>query len=295
LESEKVALSAALKKRLHELGWPGDVELLRNYYWGNKLRETLESRFPDSSRALFDDADWPQCWSWPCPAAAQIQEQVRLSEPLTPAQNEVLTFFAGASHGVTTKCEASEKIEELLADPENDARWEDHKSRIPATDRQRERLKWWADKLGRRLPSPLMKAQASQIIDQWLEEHPELESEWYEHKERREEFEMEIFVISGDVDDWREFHNCKKVSEKKVRSVLDVIGTRKPGEPIDQFTDRFFAELWRQDPALFSVRETATRPTSSSEPKDGCVVLLVALLLLFVGILGALAKHLLSK
>ncbi|HET7625982.1 MAG TPA: hypothetical protein VFM25_12035, partial [Verrucomicrobiae bacterium] len=207
LESEKVPLSPALRTRIIELGWPGKVELLRNYYWGNKLREQLESLFPNSSRAPFDDPDWPKCWSWPSPAGALRQEHARLTEPLTPAQNEVLTYFLGAGHGIATKGEASDKIEELLDDPENDARWEDHKSKIPATEKQRDRLKWWAQKLGRRLPSPLMKSQASRLIDQLLEQHPDLESEWYEHKDRREEFEMELSVIADDVDEWREFHD----------------------------------------------------------------------------------------
>ena len=251
LASEKVPLSSALRSRTAELGWPGNVELLRNYYWGNKLREKLESLFPDSSRSLFDDPDWPRCWSWPCPSGAARQAQDRLNEPLTAAQNEVLTFFLGASHGIGTKGDASGRIEELLDDPENNARWEAHKSNIPATEKQIDRLKWWAQKLGRELPSPLMKAQASQLIDQWLEEHPELESEWYEYKERREAFEMEVSIIADDVDEWREFHDCKKVSEQKVRTVLEVIGSRETGEPIDQFMNRFFAELVRQDPGLF--------------------------------------------
>ena len=294
LESEKVALSPALRKRIVELGWPGNVELLRNYYWGNKLRENLESFFPDSSRSPFDDPDWPKCWSWPSPAGALRQEQVRLNESLTPPQNEVLTFFLGANHGLTTKGDASEKIEEILDDPEHNARWEDHKSKIPATEKQRERLKWWAEKLGRKLPSPLMKAQASQLIDQWLEERQELESEWYEHKDRREKFEMEVSVIANDVDEWREFYDCKKASEKKVRNVLEIIGSRTTGEPLDQFMNRFFAELRRQDPALFSGREVSSGSRAFPKPKGGCLVLCVALLFLVVLVVGTLAAHLLS-
>jgi hypothetical protein len=295
LESEKVPLSPALRNRIVELGWPGNVELLRNYYWGNKLREQLESFFPDQSRSPFDDPDWPKCWSWPSPAGALRQEQVRLKEPFTPAQSEVLMFFLGANHGVITKGDASDKIKELLDDPNNDARWEDHKSKIPATEKQRDRLKWWAEKLGRRLPSPLMKAQASQLIDQWLEEHPELESEWYEQKERREEFDMEISIVVDDVDDWREFYDCKKISEKKVRNVLEVIGSRTASEKLDQFMNRFFAELRRQEPTLFSGRQAVARARSSAKPKGSCLILCIALLLLFAGVVGALAAHLFSR
>lgn len=295
LESEKVPLSPALRQRIIELGWPGNVELLRNYYWGNKLREKLESLFPDSSRSPFDDPEWPKCWSWPSPAGALRQEQVRLNEPLTPAQNEVLTFFLGASHGLTTKGNASETIERLLDTPENDARWEDHKSKIPATEKQRDRLKWWARKLGRSLPSPLMKAQASLLIERWLEEHPELEPEWYESKDQREEFEMEVSVMVDDVDEWRESHDCKKVSERKVRSVLKAVGSRVTDEPIDQFMNRFFAELRRQDPTLFSGHHVRTRSAASPRSKGGCLVLCVAFLLPLARLLGTLAAQSVSK
>ena len=293
LASEKVPLSPALRKRLIELGWPGNVELLRNYYWGNKLREKLESHFPDSYRTSFDDPDWPKCWSWSSPTGASRQENVRLNEPITSKQNEVLAFFLGANHGISTKGDASKKIDELLNDSDNAARWEDHNSKIPATEKQRERLKWWAGKLGRKLPSPLMKAQAHELIEQWLEEHPELEDECYDQKEQVEVFEMETSAIAGDVDEWREFHNCKKISEKRVRNVLKIIGLRAANEPIDEFMNRFFAELQRQEPALFTGRQKMSRSHSAPKSK-GCLVLCIVWLL-FVGIIGALAARLFSK
>jgi hypothetical protein len=291
LESKKLPISPALSKRITELGWPGNVKLLQNYYWGNKLREQLESLFPDASRSVFDDPDWPKCWSWLSPAEESRQEQSRLNEPLTLAQSEVLMFFIGANHGIVTKSDAADKIEGLLEDPENDARWEDHKLKVPATEKQKDRLKWWAKKLGRRLPTPLMKAQASQLIDQWLEDHPELEPEWYEHKDRSEEFEIELWSIADDVDEWREFYDCKKVSEKRVRNVLEVAGSRKAGEQLDQFMNRFFAELRRQEPSLFGGRRAVARIRKSTKPKGGCLVLCIAFFVLIVGIVSTLAAH----
>ena len=163
---------------------------------------------------------------------------------------------------------------------------------LPATEKQRERLKWWAEKLGRKLPSPLTKTQAHELIEEWLEERPELENEWYEHKEQVEEFEMETSIIAGDVDDWREYYNCKKVSEKKTRDVLKIIGSRAVSEPIDQFMNKFFAELHRQEPALFTGRQKMSR--SHKSKSKGCLVLFIAWFLL-VGIIGALAAHLFSK
>jgi len=266
LASEKVPLSPALQERIRELGWPGDVELLRNYYWGNKLREELEALFPDSTRAPFDDPNWPKCWSWPSPAVALRREQMRLNEPLTPAQNNVLTFFLGADHGFTRKSEASGKIEELLDDPENEARWEDHNSTIPATEKQRDRLKWWAEKLGHKLPPSIKKTQASRLLDQWLEEHPELESEWYEQKSRNEDLESSLWKSTDDVDEWREFHDCRKVSENHVRTVLKVIGLRGKDEPINKFMDRFFAQLRRQNPELFSGPQKHSPHVQPPEP-----------------------------
>ncbi len=95
------------------------------------------------------------------------------------------------------------------------------------------------------------------MIDEWFvklpeleEEFPDLEEEWQEKKLRRREereekemAEMEVSVISEDVDDWRAFYNCKRVPKKKVTNVLELIGSRKQGEPINQFMNRFFTEL----------------------------------------------------
>ena len=294
LASKQVPLSRALRKRLVELGWPGNVELLKNYYWGNKLREELESLFPNVAREPFGDPDWPKCWSWPCPAEQLRQEKLRRNEPLTPAQDEVLRFFLGPSHGIISKGDAFAEIEDLLDDPDNEARWEDQKARIPATDKQRARLKWWSEKLGRRIPTPLMKAQASRLIDQWLEEHPELEAEWYAFKDQREDFETELSMITDDVNEWREFYNCKMISDKRVRNVVDVIGSRRSGEEINKFMDRFFAELGRQEPALFTRGRRAGGARGYTKPKGGCLVLCIALLLV-AGVIGTLTKLALSR
>ena len=82
LASEQLPVSPALAARLQSLGWPGNPDLLRNYYWANKLRETLEKIIPDANRCLFDDPDWPRCWSWACPAEeVRIKERRRMEAP----------------------------------------------------------------------------------------------------------------------------------------------------------------------------------------------------------------------
>lgn len=144
------------------------------------------------------------------------------------------------------------------------------KSGVPATAKQVSRIRWWAKRIGVDAPSPLTKEQASRLITEWADVHPELEDAWEDHKAdeedaaqeresaRREKVELrgerawEAEVIAGDVDDWREFYRCKKVSKKRVRIVLDRIGSRKMGEPNDQFMDRFFADLRVIHPELFS-------------------------------------------
>ena len=294
LASKKVPLSRALCKRLVELGWPGNVELLRNYYWGNKLREELEFHFPDAAREPFDDPDWPKCWSSGSPAEELRKAERRRNSPPTPAQNEILSFFLGPGHGITTMDDASATIEDLLDDPDNDTRWEDHKARTPATEKQRDRLKWWAQKLGRKLPTPLLKAQASRLIDQWLEERPELESEWYAFKEQREDFEMELSMVADDVNEWREFYNCKRISDKRAGNVLEIIGSRRSGEKIDKFMDRFFAELRRQEPALFVERNRSTMKRSFAKPKGGCLIV-GPMLLLIAGAIDAFATYILAR
>lgn len=279
LALEKVPLSSALRKRILDLGWPGDVDLLRNYYWGDHLRKTLELLFPNPTRPEFKDPEGPA-------TSANAQD-----DPITSNQDEALRFFLGNDHGIQTKAQASAKLDEILDDPDNEVRWDEQRSKVPATARQRERLNWWAQKLGRTLPSRLSKPQASRLIEDWLDEHPELEADWYDYQTEREDAAMEVEVTAGNVDDWREFHDCKKVSQAKVKAVLAVIGSRNPDEPIDRFMNRFFAELKRIDPALF-VRGGSRRTASANPGKGGCLVLFVGLVLVLITF-SALASRLL--
>lgn len=278
---EKAPVSSALRKRILDLGWPGDVELLRNYYWGDHLRNTLELIFPDPTRPAFSDPERPA-------ASARCEEA-----PITPNQDEALKFFLGKDHGIQTKAAASAKLDELLDDPDNEARWEERRSKVPATERQRERLEWWAKKLGRTLPSSLSKPQASRLIEEWLEEHPDLAQTWYDHRNQREEAALDAEITASDVDVWREFHDCKKVPQAKVKAVLAVIGSRKPGEPIDHFMDRFFEELKRVDPALF-VRGGSRRTPSAARGKSGCLLVAVGLALTLIAF-SAVASRLLLR
>jgi hypothetical protein len=293
LMSEKVPLSPALGARIQSLGWPGDLGRLKNYYWGNKLRETLENLFPDTQRPLFDDPAWP--WSGGSPAEAERRadqrRHERLAGPPTSNQNEILQFFLGPHHGITSFREASLKTGQLLNDPQNKERWEAQ----PASPHQIARLQWASTRLHRPLPTSLTRGEAHELIDEWFvklpeleEEFPDLEEEWQEEKLRRREeqeekemVEMEVSVISEDVDDWREFYNCKRVPKKKVTNVLELIGSRKQGEPINQFMNRFFTELRRQDPTLFSGQSASAnkRPTRRG---TGCMVMLSAGLLIFI-------------
>jgi hypothetical protein len=283
LMSTKVPLSPALSARIQSLGWPGDVQRLSNYYWGNKLRETLENLFPDAQRPLFDDPDWP--WSGGSPAetkrSADRMQRARSASPLTENQEQILQFFLGSHHGITSLGEASLKIEQLLANAENKARWETHNSSVPATPRQSARLQWASTRLRRPLPKPLTKAKAHELIDTWFEEFPDLESEWREEKDRRAELEIECEVVAGDVDDWREFYGCESVSDFSVQSVLKSVGSRKEGESIDRFMARFFSELRRQEPTLFS--DKAVIAKKSQTPRGaGCMFVLSAGLLILI-------------
>jgi hypothetical protein len=190
LMSEKVPLSPALGAQLQSLGWPGDVQRLKNYYWGNKLRETLEKLFPDAQRPLFDDPAWP--WSGGSPAEAQRyadrMRHERLAGPPTENQEQVLQFFLGSHHGITSFGEASLKIGRLLSDPQNKDRW----GAQPASPRQVAQLQWASTRLHRPLPKPLTRAKAHKLIDAWFEEFSDLELEWFEEKDRRAELGMEV-------------------------------------------------------------------------------------------------------
>lgn len=147
----------------------------------------------------------------------------------------------------------------------------------PATRKQLNRLAWWAEKIGTKVPADLTKAQASDLISEWANNHEEFLDAWEEHadelrqrdadeRERKEasEFrEMEIQVIAGDVDDWREFYNCRRVPKALLKRVLGAIGSKGSAEPIDQFMDRFFKALQGEAPQLFSA--AAAPPKISTE------------------------------
>ncbi len=282
LMSEKVPLSPALGARLQSLGWPGDVQRLRNYYWGNKLREILEKLFPDAQRALFDDPAWP--WSGGSPAEAERRadqmRHERLASPPTENQEQILQFFLGSHHGITSFGEASHKIGQLLSNAENKARW----GAQPASPRQVAQLQWASARLQKPLPKPLTKAKAHELIEAWFEEFSDLELEWFEEKDRRAELEWEeteVEVVAGDVDDWRNKYHCQPVSNSVVQTVLKSIGSRKEGEHIDQFMARFFAALRREKPALFSGKS----PSANKRPPPhgiGCLVVLSAGLLILI-------------
>lgn len=283
--STKVALSPALCARIQSLGWPGDVKRLKNYYWADKLREALEKLFPDAQRPLFDDPDWP--WSGGSPAEAQRNademHRQRLASPPTENQQQILVFFLGSNHGINSFGEASHRIDQLLSDPENKARWELHNNNIPATERQVERLEWASARLHRPLPKPLTKAKAHELIDAWFDEFPDLQLEWYEEKDRRAESEMELEVVANEVDDWRDFYSCKPVTHSAVQSVLKSIGSRKNGESLDRFMVRFFAALRRQQPVLFSGQPTNTNTSNPSKTGGvGCLVVLFGSFFVFV-------------
>ncbi|HEY3853854.1 MAG TPA: hypothetical protein VGO67_05620 [Verrucomicrobiae bacterium] len=286
LMSTKLPISKAQTERIRSLGWPGDTKLLKNYYWCDRLRKELEKLLPNAANVPFDDPEWP--WDGGSPAEAERRmaqiERERLAMPPTENQEAVLQFLLGSRHGIRTFGEASIKIGELLANTENRARWEAHNSSVPATVRQIERLTWASRRVRRPLPIPLTKATAHNLIDAWFDEFPDLESEWMEEKHKRgeerelgEEFEAERETVASDVDDWREFYGCRKVSEHDVESVLKFIESRKQGEGIDDFMKRFFAALHQQKPGLFT-RQVGSRSQLATPRGKGCMVVLSGIL-----------------
>lgn len=192
LASGKVPISRALKRFLRtELGWPGKVDSL-NYYNADRLRKDLEKLFPP--KHLLDDPDWPACWSGGSPAEEARREQQRRAGTVTDNQKAVLDFFGKRAR---TFGEASDTISELFSDPKKSARWEAEKARrgslVPATEPQWIRLRFAAKRLNKDLPSVLTKTQASELIDEWYGDNPEIEDEYQDHKERIEEEECEQY------------------------------------------------------------------------------------------------------
>ncbi len=183
LEAEKIPISRLLAERIISLNWPGEIKALKNYYWANRLREQLESLFPSLDRKIFDDPNCPSGLSRAHQTSPTVASHDYYEDPITPAQNELLCFFLGVRHGIISKGEASDRIEELLDDVENEKLWQQRNASVPATQRQLNRLKWWSEKIRRKLPHPLTKAQASDLIDKWQEEYPDLELDWHEYKQ----------------------------------------------------------------------------------------------------------------
>jgi hypothetical protein len=174
--------------------------------------------------------------------------------------------------------------QEVLKNPQLD--WHNQ----PATAKQINRLRWWTQQLGLPDLNPTTKGEAHDLIDELLDEHPELETKWEIESERlqtkceaEEEFELNA---QEDYDEWREFYGCGKISTEQIRNVLNSIGVRKDKERINIFMDRFFAELKKQSPNLFVVKSAKLH-----QEKKGCLgILLVFVLMVFIaiGILVAL-------
>jgi len=286
LAGEKVSISEALGARLRALGWPGDVALLKNYYWSDRMPQDLEKeRTPPLP--LFDDPDWPKCWSAGSPAEVARKEAL---VPATPAQLHCLEYFLGPHHGIETKQTASKKLDEIFADPKKRARWEASKYGERATERQVQRLQWWAAQMGRSLPAELDKEEASSLIDRWREERPELLPLWEakkeqaaEQKEDAEAREADVEIHLGWIDEWREIHHCRQVPKQVAASVIDQVGFRSEREGLDIWTRRFFGELRRVRPDLFSAQPPRDRRRGLLKPA-GCVgMVVVGIVILAVG------------
>lgn len=107
-------------------------------------------------------------------------------------------------------------------------------------------------------------------------------------EEERFGHKMELFGLELRVDEWREIHHCKRVSNKTFKEVLKVVG-----EPADHtweaesaFLDRFFIELRNQRPDLF--QHGSKRRRSQSQ---GCLVLVVIFLLITCAVIRMRASH----
>ena len=174
-----------------------------NYYNANKLRESLEDIFHDDNRSLFDDPDWPKCWSNMSPAKERLKYEVIRDEPVTDNQMSVLKFF-NKYKGVKTKGVASVIIEELLSYPLRKKQWYDERalrwSNVPATEPQLVRIRFACESLGVAMPRVLSKQEASNIIDSLYSENEQLEDDYQSYKFRLEELEFEQAIKESEAE-----------------------------------------------------------------------------------------------
>jgi hypothetical protein len=182
--SGKLAISRALKQYLQdELGWPGKTDGL-NYYDADKLRNVLEKAFPSEGRPLLDDPDWPNCWSQPCPAEVvrcrALFHSERDSRPATEKQVATLGFFGVRGEKLSVK-EASDRLDELLNQPGNRAKFEAKQKAEPATEVQLRRLEFAAKRLKCSYAAGISNFDASHLLDEWYADS-ELEDEYQEYK-----------------------------------------------------------------------------------------------------------------
>lgn len=295
--SGKVPASHAIKKWLREeLGWPGQVDGL-NYYTADKLRRFLEEHVP-GQRPPFDDPGWPECWGGQreCPAALARAEEERRREPVTDSQRGVLKFFGRSAR---TKGEASDVIGVILSNPENNERWEAEKARrgssVAATEAQLIRLRFAAKRLRKRLPDSVSKTQASELVDEWYGDNPELEDDYQNHKEQlllQEVEEMRREAAEDYALDWADCpppthtESSRQVSIS-AQSAVPVQSPSITPVPAPSSFGQLTVEQARKvrsqrDEALLKSRRRA----KASEPKGCASILMVGLLISTVVAVG---------
>lgn len=129
----------------------------------------------------------------------------------------------------------------------------------PATEKQLSLLKRIAEKIGEQVPIGLTKQDASNLIQEWFLDHPDLEAEYEAERERRaeeklgrDEFEMLVHSAISNAEDWAELVGASKVPDREQAArALRITGGQRHGEGIDAFMRRFFFELRQMYPGEF--------------------------------------------
>ncbi len=240
---ESTQPSRMLIARLAELGWPGQIKKIQNYYMGNILRETLEEALPDPTRAPFGDTEWPSWMEAATPADIFENEKKNRNRPPTSRQLEVLEFFLGSDHGLSKFGECRDKISELFSDSEKYNLWNTRNDHKPPTEPQLDRLKWWSRELGEPLSEDLTFGTARDILTEWENRRPDLSSKWRAHQ-RKVAGQEETFQLLKE----RIWEECDDASlprpcEDTLRLCWDLVGREKCAAGMEMRLCRLADEL----------------------------------------------------
>jgi hypothetical protein len=178
---------------------------------------------------------------------------------------------------LTTQPDSTLSVDE---DPDDEFEWDEPWRADPASDRQKQKLKYF----GIRIKRGLTKGEASDLIEEAMQADPEREAAWQEFKEDEEGVDvglsnLETLAWMVNDEDVREVCHYKVLTKAQLRQLLKYL---KEHEPDWQSKSRYdLGDLVLSNFPEQAKAQGAKRPNADGRVKSGgCMLLLLAPFLL---------------